>query len=94
MYNNSVNNIKRITKTMSKAEEFLKEHYSESNDWKYYPPSEKRAAELMEAYHKQQINSISDEEIEKELEQWNLSKVFKKGFIRGFYFLKNKLLEQ
>lgn len=38
-----------------KAEEYLKENYSSDNNWKCYPPSENRVAEMMEQYANQRV---------------------------------------
>ena len=74
------------------AEEFLNKKYSGLNDWKFYPPSEKRVVEIMEAYLKQEVEAITDEEIlECVKHSDNGITVYRDGVssIRNF---KNKLL--
>jgi len=38
-----------------KAEEFLKENYSNDNNWKHYPPGENKVTSIMEQYANQRV---------------------------------------
>ena len=76
-------------------EEFLKLKYSGLNDWKFYPPSEKRVVEIMEAYLKQEVEAITDEEIKKAS---NDNPIYISSapqiWEMGAKWFKNKLLKQ
>lgn len=63
------------------AEEWLKANYSNDNNWDHYPPSERRVAEMLEAYANYKLkwildNKLSDERIEREIPTLDASEVF------------------
>ena len=39
------------------AEKYLRDEYSDVNNWKYYPPSERQVAELMQSYADHQLKA-------------------------------------
>ena len=56
------NRTTKTTKTIDmKAEEFVKDNYSNVNSWKNYPPCEAKVVEMMEQYANQRLVEKEDE---------------------------------
>ena len=46
-----------------KAEAYLEANYTQFNNWKYYPPSQNKVAELMQSFSDQEVNEAQEKEM-------------------------------